>query len=480
MVRIVRMLKLLRIFKQLLILIEGIINSLQSMFWVTVLLIFILYICGIFCVDMIGEADYPAREDEEALIVSEALNGWNNRLYFGTVTRAMFSLLSICLLAEWADIGRPVLEFQLIVFPFFIFFVVFTTLGILNVIVGVIVENTMAATTAVRDEDLGRQKSEKLQQVREIRDVLFQIDEDGDRQISVSEFEAGMANNKGLREILAGIDLPKGFKPKEMHTMLDDDGSGVVADTEFLHAMFRLIYCNEFQQLCLMKLSMNQIKAQISDLKMETARDIQASTDRVVREMETFRVQMSVAMNVPLHLPRPLAQVAEEDESIDQHVTQDESHAPESRVSCPVHEPASEPSRASPSSNNNGNKGSVPPHELKSAPVDKILNEVYRENTETPLIPRPPRNDPSRGGAARPVPPLLWRNDLMSSLERRSNDFTGRLPVGAKTIGTEASSGEGSSGKATPPTPPKQVPPIANFEKRLSPAGVAQPGEVSV
>lgn len=42
--------------------------------------------------------------------------------------------------------------------------------------------------------------------------------------------------------------------------MLDIDGSGEVTVNEFITCMFRLIYCNEFQHICLNTLQMNHIK----------------------------------------------------------------------------------------------------------------------------------------------------------------------------------------------------------------------------
>jgi len=305
MVRIVRMVKLLKVFRQLLILIEGIISSLQSMVWVTILLMFVLYICAIFTVDLIGRAEYPGTNAVEDELVMEAIGDWNNALYFGTVSRAMFSLFSVCLLAEWAEIGRPVLEHQPLIFPFFIFFVIFTTLGILNVIVGVIVENTMAATSMMRDEDLARECAAKLQKVKLLRDVLWAIDTDGNCELSLDEFQEGMERNDELKEVLKEIDLPLGFQPKDLLTMLDEDGSGIVNEAEFIEAMFRLIYCNDFQQICLVKLSMNQIKTQIQELRHETARGILESNGRVAKEIEALRCQLSSALNVQLTLPPP-------------------------------------------------------------------------------------------------------------------------------------------------------------------------------
>jgi len=312
MVRLVRMVKLLKVFRKLLILIEGIINSLQSMFWVCVLLLFVLYISSIFCVEMIRLSDYPATNVDKEAIEEEVLGSWNSELYFGSVLRAMFSLLSVCLLTEWSTIGRPVMFQQPLFFPFFLVFIVFMTLGLMNVIVGVIVENTMAATTKVEKEDLRRERDKKLEKISALRAMIYRVDTGGDGVIDEAEMQVGMENDREMRALLKDVELPHGFNPRDLLTMLDDDGSGHVNEDEFLEVMSRLIYCNEFQQLCLLKLSLNQIKAMVQKQTDHLADLVLDSNNHVAREIASLRLQLSSGLSMQL---MPLTQIMEESSS---------------------------------------------------------------------------------------------------------------------------------------------------------------------
>merc|ERR1719409_2594894 len=107
-----------------------------------------LYIAGIFFVQQIGfkEAGYPEYDEE---IVWE----FNNYQYFGTLPRAMFTLFNLALLTEdWDNVSRAVLEKQPWLLIFLMIFLCLNTFGLMNVILEVIVDNTLAATDAVNND----------------------------------------------------------------------------------------------------------------------------------------------------------------------------------------------------------------------------------------------------------------------------------------------------------------------------------------
>merc|ERR1712178_173280 len=106
---------------------EGIVKSLRSMFWVFLLVAVILYAVGIYCVEIIGyDGTYPGRSEEEVAIDQAVVDQFNSFLYFGSVSRSMISLFSVVLLAEWSPIVRPVWEMQPGMVIIFIFLVVLT------------------------------------------------------------------------------------------------------------------------------------------------------------------------------------------------------------------------------------------------------------------------------------------------------------------------------------------------------------------
>merc|ERR1719487_2005750 len=212
---------------------------------------------------MIGEAEedvYPSySKDRDLIDESYLVMNFNNYVYFGTIIRSMYTLFCIVIMAEWPEIGRPLVERQPAMFIFFTFFIIFTTFGVMNVIIGVIVDNTMEAAKAMQLDDEERARQEKLAQIGKIRDLVFSLDADNSGTITEEEVVSGW-NFPELHDMLALVELPKGFNPHELMTLLDSDGDGNLTLDEFMKSFFRLIDNNPFQQNCCMHASLNEIK----------------------------------------------------------------------------------------------------------------------------------------------------------------------------------------------------------------------------
>lgn len=293
--RLLRVVKLLRAVPELMLVTEGIVNSLKSMFWVFLLLAVILYTVGIYCVEAIGSegADYAGRAPQDA-INRQVVDEFNNYMYFGSVSRSMVSLFSVILLAEWTPIIRPVWERQPAIIIVFVGLVVVTTFGVLNVIIGVVVERTTAAMNSIRDKNVKKKKKEQMKAFNMISTLMFEIDTNDDMKISKKEMEEGK-NNEKLHELLQKVDFPHGFTYTEFHAMLDQDGSGHLSQSEFINGMLRLVYNDQFQRDCMFQLTMGQIKANQRKLHKEMKAFIQELYSGIKHEIYTLRTDMVAA-----------------------------------------------------------------------------------------------------------------------------------------------------------------------------------------
>merc|ERR550514_1196963 len=93
--------------------------------------------------------------------------------YYGTLPRAMFTLFETCL--EPLNI-RPVVEDMPIMMLFYTLFIFMTTFGLLNVIIGVIVENTMNASRGQKETAERIAVDQKVEALNEIRRACFEFD----------------------------------------------------------------------------------------------------------------------------------------------------------------------------------------------------------------------------------------------------------------------------------------------------------------
>merc|ERR1719456_522551 len=87
--RVVRMVRFLRAFKELWVIVKGILDSFRPMLWISLLLFLVLYVCSILCVSIIGKKTdlYPGH-DVENVAEWAAVADFNNFEFFGTVPRA--------------------------------------------------------------------------------------------------------------------------------------------------------------------------------------------------------------------------------------------------------------------------------------------------------------------------------------------------------------------------------------------------------
>merc|ERR1719265_146441 len=77
----------------------------------------------------------------------------NFQLYWGSIPRAMFTLINLMLVAENAEVLRPIFYSDAFVFMVILLFLFFTLFVILNVLVGLIMDHMMQANEELKKEE---------------------------------------------------------------------------------------------------------------------------------------------------------------------------------------------------------------------------------------------------------------------------------------------------------------------------------------
>jgi len=268
--RILRTVRLFKIFKELVILMEVVLKSLRTLAWLLVLVTLLLYMNAIICVELIGSEKtlYPAYSEESEMMES-MYEEFNNFLYFGTIFRSMYSLFNLITLSEWSTITRPVSEAQPLLIILMITFTMVTSYGIMNVLIGIMVEHALKANKSFDQTKEAEYKEYQLKLINTVASILTQSDTDGDGCVTLEELETAIETNGTLATLLNKLDLPEGCTMKELFVLIDDDGDAHVQRQEFVTAMHRMIYCSEFQRLCMMQISLNTVKHLLRHLSEE-------------------------------------------------------------------------------------------------------------------------------------------------------------------------------------------------------------------
>ena len=283
-VRVVRMVRVLKLHRELVLIIKALAAALRSVGWVSLMLFVVIYVSAIFCVEIIGRTEYPA---------SVASYGFDNVEFFGSLSQAMLSLLGMAFLAEWVEVIRPVYEQQPLVVVFFLLFIVVTTFGLMNVIIGVIVESQEEVAEEERERKRMEDKLDRMDMVTTLSRI-WDAFEDENRPISKLELTSQDFSREfgdDIYKALVGVELPYGFQLCELHDLLDCNADDLLSQDEFRNGMYRLIFADNFQNGCLLQLFTQEIKNDLivcRNYALELQQQAQFMIKRLVDEQFRF------------------------------------------------------------------------------------------------------------------------------------------------------------------------------------------------
>lgn len=251
--KLFRLLRLIRLFKELNVLALSIASALRALVWIGLLLLIAVYCAAIACTTLIGHnasfrQDDPTLRAWEARYESEA----HIRRYWGSIMRSMFTLFQIFTLDDWNQAVRPVVEtHQPAMMLFFVVFLFVTTFGLLNLLMGTIVDRAM---NIAKESDMEKERilQEDYKQVMLAAVRLFSVmDEDGNGRLSADEINKFLQENdltsilerelKGMKlkiDYLELLDICQSIV-QEWVSPDDDEDDGITME-EFAGAAIKL------------------------------------------------------------------------------------------------------------------------------------------------------------------------------------------------------------------------------------------------
>jgi voltage-gated sodium channel len=236
--RVLRLLRLLRAFKELWLMVSGILSSVRTIAWAWALIVLIIYVFAIVAVRIIGRGEHKD-------------NPWVQE-YFGYVVPSMFTYFQIMTLEGWAEIARPLMGldvefrseydpqgtyFYPVMLASILVFMSVTSFAIMNVVVAVIVENTLDQAVLKRDTAMQKIRREQKEAVQKAYEIFAACDANGDGSLEQYEFVDALRNtNVQLYLHEVGIDVADA---ESLFDILDHDQSGVLSVSEFVDGCIR-------------------------------------------------------------------------------------------------------------------------------------------------------------------------------------------------------------------------------------------------
>jgi len=224
MVRLVRMVKTWPAFREMWVMLRGLIECGRTLFWTYVMILCLLFLFSIVAVDFI--ADHPAFIHDDT-----------TQDLFGTLPDAMFTLMQVMTLDSWTFIARPMMMKLRWVSLYFVALILLVVMVLLNLITAVIVEN--AFSIVQEDEDAALREKEKMKEleIEKFRVMFKEMDTDGTGTLSFQEFEDSM-DLPAVQTAFKALEIEQS-ELSELWELLDDGDDAVTID-EFCEGLRKI------------------------------------------------------------------------------------------------------------------------------------------------------------------------------------------------------------------------------------------------
>mmetsp|Transcript_121160 Transcript_121160/g.354078 ORF Transcript_121160/g.354078 Transcript_121160/m.354078 type:complete len:589 (-) Transcript_121160:54-1820(-) len=221
--RLVRLVRVMRKFNELLVIVKTIRNSVRAVAWMSILLGMLIYMGSIFTVLLLGP---HAASDPEV------------NVHFGSLGSALYSHFQAVSLEDWPSVALAAMGQSRLWAVYFIVFITFGNAALVNVMVGIIVEQVLKLSW---EQEIRRASfSAAIEQLRNtIRTVFELADLDANGKLTKEELRL-LLKDPWMREIMLAFGMNMHIPHDMIHTIMDLSGDGAASFPEFFDACMRL------------------------------------------------------------------------------------------------------------------------------------------------------------------------------------------------------------------------------------------------
>jgi len=235
--KVLRILRVIRMFRQLQVLLQCLITSMGTLMWSLLLLAIITFMSAILIVMAVGQ-HFEDYFEEHGITVPED-DASPLRQYFPSVFGAMLSLTCATTGgSDWVAYYDALQPVGFAIQGFFVMYLFFVMIAVLNIILGVFVEHAMKSLAGDAQEQAEDHAFELKALEYDLRELFNEVDKDGDG-ISQEEWNSALQDGHLTSYMdMQGIsirDLQENFR---MH--LNDSPNGRVQADSFIKGCMQI------------------------------------------------------------------------------------------------------------------------------------------------------------------------------------------------------------------------------------------------
>lgn len=278
--------------KELRMVIQGLLGSFSMLFWTVMLLLFFIYVFAVFATSNIGRSD-----DFDEL--EKLSNGFDRDALFGSVGRSMYTVLQCTTRDVWSSgIARYVIQRDVWMFLSFLIFLGVLTYGILNLVVSVIVEQTLTAARNNAARNKSRDEKKKKADLEGLRRIFEIVDEDGNGDLTATEFMKAVQDNDEVMWRMRELDLPIDDASR-LFSVIDGDGSRSLSLQEFVEGCSKLKGPARSRDLLAITAQADTLQGKLDELG-EQVKD----AERMIDALDTVSVRLQQRFNPSMRSAR--------------------------------------------------------------------------------------------------------------------------------------------------------------------------------
>eukprot|EP00931_Biecheleriopsis_adriatica_P072691 TRINITY_DN4710_c0_g1_i2.p1 TRINITY_DN4710_c0_g1~~TRINITY_DN4710_c0_g1_i2.p1 ORF type:complete len:584 (+),score=75.80 TRINITY_DN4710_c0_g1_i2:45-1796(+) len=262
-VRVLRVVRTLQAFRDLRIIVNGVLSSAKPLFWCVILLTLIMFTFSLIVMHAISY--HLGSNLEEGGEPSKLLQG--SEPYFGTMLQSMYTCYSMITGGvDWNDASAPLLEIHPALGFIVSIYIMFSMLCVLNVITTVFVDKANTVSKSDLDNRVMDATHEKQKWMKDMKVIFNENDIDGSAALTRHEFMA-YVEDPHVQFYLESLGLAVDKRnAQDLFSLIDIDDSGTLDLEEFVEGCSQFVGAARQLDIARLRQEFHELRKQIERL----------------------------------------------------------------------------------------------------------------------------------------------------------------------------------------------------------------------